>query len=163
MREDAQLDLRVVRRYEPVSGLCDERAPDLATELCANRDGLEVRIRRRQTAGRGDRLVEMRVEATVVTEEVGQRAEVGVEQLRQLAPLLDDLDDRVLVPDRAENARVRRVAGLAFATRRELELLEQDASDLLRRAEHELLARTLIGLRLRLLDAVGPPRGGLAH
>ena len=163
MREDAQLDLRVVRRHEPVSGLRDERAADLPAELGANRDGLEVRVRRRQTAGRGDRLVEMRVQAAVVAEEVGQRAEVRVEQLRQLAPLLDDLDDRVLVPDRAENARVRRVAGLALAPGRELELLEEDARELLRRAEHELLARKLVRLRLELLDAVGEPRGDLTH
>jgi hypothetical protein len=60
----------------------------------------------------------------------------------------------VLAADRAQDARVGRVAGLALAARRQLELLEQDPRDLLRRAEHELLARELVRLRLELLDPV---------
>ena len=94
---------------------------------------------------------------------VGQRAEVGVDQLRELAPLLDHADDLVLAADRAQDARVGRVAGLPLAAGRQLQLLEEDARDLLRRAEHELLARELVRLRLELLDAVGEPRGDLAH
>jgi hypothetical protein len=45
--EDAQLDLGVVRRDEPVAGLGDEGAPDLAPKLGADGDRLQVRIRRR--------------------------------------------------------------------------------------------------------------------
>ena len=81
----------------------------------------------------------------------------------QLAPLLDHGDDLVVVPDALQHARVGRVAGLALAARRQLELLEEDARDLLRRAEHELLARELVRVRLELLDAVGEARGDLAH
>ena len=69
----------------------------------------------------------------------------------------------MVVPDRAQDARVRRVAGLPLASRSELELLEQDARELLRRAEHELLARELVRLRLELLHAVCEPRGDLPH
>ena len=43
------------------------------------------------------------------------------------------------------------------------ELLEEDAPELHRRAEHELLARELVRARLELLDAVGEARGDLAH
>jgi hypothetical protein len=69
----------------------------------------------------------------------------------------------VLAADRAEHARVGRVAGLALPPRRQLELLEQDPRHLLRRTEHELLARELVRLRLELLDPVGKPRRDLAH
>ena len=68
VREDAQLDLRVVGRDEPVPLLGDERGADLAAELGADRDRLQVRVRRREPARRGDRLVEVRVQAAVVAE-----------------------------------------------------------------------------------------------
>jgi hypothetical protein len=93
----------------------------------------------------------------------GQRHEVRVEELRELAPLLDHGHDLVLGADRAQHLRVGRVAGLALAAGRELELLEQDAAELLRRAEHELLVRELVRARLELLDAVGEAGGDLAH
>ena len=96
-------------------------------------------------------------------DQLGERAEVGVEQLRVLAPLLDHADDLVLAADRAQDAGVRRVAGLALAARGQLQLLEQDPRDLLGRAELELLACQLVGLRLELLDPIGETGRDLAH
>ena len=78
----------------------------------------------------------------------GQRVEVGLGELGQLAPALDLGDDRVLVADRLQHARVGGEAGLAAALARELELVEQHAAELLRRADHELLARQLPDLAL---------------
>ena len=64
--EDPQLDLRVVGGEQDQVRLAGhERAADLAPELGADRDVLEVRIGRRQPAGRGDGLVERRVQPTV--------------------------------------------------------------------------------------------------
>ena len=80
----------------------------------------------------------------------GQRVEVGLGELGQLAVALDLGDDRVLVADRLQHAGVGAVAGLAAALARELELLEQDRAELLRRADHELLARELPDLALEL-------------
>ena len=51
----------------------------------------------------------------------GKRLEVGVEQLGELAPLLDRGDDRVLLAQAAQHAGVGRVAGLALARRLEAE------------------------------------------
>src|SRR5207248_11085764 len=99
----------------------------------------------------------------VVADEGRQRSEVRVDELRGLAPLLDHLDDLMLMADRAEHARVGRVARLSLAAGRQLELLEEDARELLRRADHELLARERERLRLELLDAVGEPRRDLPH
>ena len=163
VREDPQLDLRVVGREQLVPRLGDERGADLAAELGADRDRLQVRVRRREAAGRGDGLVDRRVQAPVLGDQARQRAEVRVQELRVLAPLLDHADDLVLAADRAQDARVGRVAGLALAAGREAELLEQDPADLLRRAEHELLARELVRPRLELLDPLAQPRGDLAH
>ena len=78
----------------------------------------------------------------------GQLLEVGLDELRQLAPALDLLDDRVLVADRLQHARVGREAGLAAALARQPELDEQHLGELLRRADHELLAGQLPDLAL---------------
>src|SRR5262249_41593704 len=59
--EDPQLDLRVVGRDQLVPRLGDEGRADLPPELRPDRDRLQVRARRRETAGRGDGLVERRV------------------------------------------------------------------------------------------------------
>jgi len=44
------------------------------------------------------------VEAVVRRDQLGQRAEIGVQELRVLAPFLDHRDDLVLASDRAEHA-----------------------------------------------------------
>ena len=154
VREDAELDLGVVGRDQLVPGPGDEGRADLTAELGPDRDRLQVRVAGREPAGRRDRLVEGRVQAAVLADQRRQRAEVRVDELRELAPLLDDRDDLVLLTDRPENARVGGVARLALAPGRERELLEEDPRDLLGRAEHELLARKLVRVRLELLDPV---------
>ena len=65
--------------------------------------------------------------------------------------------------DRAEHLRVGRVAGLPLAAGRELELLEEDPAQLLRRTEDELLAREVVGTRLELLDPVVQAGSDLPH
>ena len=112
----------------------------------------------------GDGLVDRRVEAAVpLVDQRRQRQEIGVEQLRQLAPLLDDGDERVVVADRPQDTGVGRVAGLALAPGGETELLEEDPGHLLGRAQLELLPGELEGLCLELLDALAEARGDLAH
>ena len=101
--------------------------------------------------------------AVALVDQPGERQEVGVEELRQLAPLLDDGDDRVVVADRAKHSRVGRVAGLALPAGGELELLEQDPRELLGRAELELLAGEVERGRLELLDPLREPGRDLPH
>ena len=90
------------------------------------------------------------MQAPVVADPGGQRVEVGLHELGQLAEALDLGDDLVLVADRLQHARVGREAGLAAALAREPELDEQHLGELLRRADHELLARELPDLALEL-------------
>ena len=78
----------------------------------------------------------------------GERVEVGLGELGQLAEALDLRDDLVLVADRLQHARVGREARLAAPLARQAELLEQDLAELLRRADDELLAGELPDLAL---------------
>ena len=107
--------------------------------------------------GRGVGLQERRVQPAVVADPGRQRVEVGLHELGQLAPALDLGDDLVLVADRLQHAGVGREAGLAAALARQAELDEQHLGELLRRADHELLARQVPDLALELLG-VDPDR-----
>ena len=155
VRKDPQLDLRVVGRDQLRAGLGDEAAADLAAELCADRDVLEIRIRARQPAGGRRSLVEGRVEsARLGGDQSRERVEVGALQLRQLPPGLDLSDDLVLVADRRQHAGVRREAGLAPALLAQAELVEEDPAELLGRADGELLAGELVDLALEPRDVL---------
>ena len=157
--EHAQLDLRVVDAQQHVAGLGDEAGADLAAGLGADRDVLQVRVDRREPARGGVDLQERRVDAPVGGDVGGQRVEVGLHELGELAEALDLGDDLVLGADRLQHARVGGEAGLAAALAREAELDEQHLGELLRRADHELLARELPDLALEL-GGVGADAGG---
>ena len=142
---------RVVDRDQHVAGLGDEAGADLAAGLRADRDVLQVRVDRGQPPGRGGGLLEASCAGARRRVDRGrQRVEVGLGELRQLAAALDLRDDRVLVADRLQHARVGREAGLAAALARQAELVEQHLGELLRRADHELLAGELPDLALEL-------------
>src|SRR5205814_3113550 len=94
----------------------DERGADLAAELGSDRDRLEIRARRRKAPRRGDGLVDRRVQTPcALVDQRRQRAEIGVEELGELTPLLDHRHELVLAADRSEDARGPRAAALAAA------------------------------------------------
>ncbi len=163
VREDAQLDLRVVGGQQPRARLGHERAADLAAQRRAHRDVLQVRVRAREPAGGRGRLRERRVDAAVGGDRRGQGDQVRGVQLRELAPALDDGHDRVQVADLREHPLVGRVAGLALAVGGQSEPLEQHLAELLRRADRERAAGQLVGLLLELGHLVGHPRGDLGQ
>jgi hypothetical protein len=94
----------------------------------------------------------------VVADPVGERVEVGLDELRELPEALDLGDDRCSSPDRLEHARVGAEAGLAAALAREAELLEQDRPSCWA-SDHELLAGVLPDLALELVG-LGADAGG---
>ena len=63
MRQQAQLDLRIIGGQQHVSRLRNERGANSASEFGANRNILQVRIRRRKPARRGSRLPERGMQA----------------------------------------------------------------------------------------------------
>ena len=85
----AQLDLRVVRRDQLVALRRDERRADASAFLGADRNVLQVRIVRRQPAGRSSRPARRWCARDAVSRvHVGrQRVGIGRLQLRELAPL----------------------------------------------------------------------------
>ena len=67
MRQQTQLDLRVVHRQKDASLACRKRRLDGTTQLRARRDVLQVRVARGQTPRCRDGLVVRSVHATVTT------------------------------------------------------------------------------------------------
>ena len=165
VREDPQLDLRVVGREQPEARLGDEGAADLAPELGADGDRLQVRIRGREPPRRGDGLVEGRCAGGRPPARSGSGS--GPRYVFRSFEYSRHSSITATIScssaDRAQHARVGRVAGLALAARGQAEHLEEDARHLLGRAEHELLAGELVRARLELLHPVGEPGGDLAH
>ena len=134
VRQDAQLDLRIVGRNQHVPGVRDERAADLASKLGANRDVLQVRVAAAQPAGRRHRLVETRVDATGLrVHELGERVDVGAFQLLERPPFKNQ--PWQLVPKRELfehfDRRRRRSCLARPLERRQLELLEENLGELL--------------------------------
>ena len=126
-----------------------ERAPDPPPERGADRDVLEVRVRRGQPAGRCDGLVERRVEAAVGRQEHRQRLDIRRPQLRVDAPFEELVDHRVRRSKVLEHRGVGREARLRSPALRQVELEEEDLLELLRAAEIELVADVVVDLRLR--------------
>ena len=128
----------------------DECAPDLAAKLGADRDVLQVRIRAAQTSGRRDRLVEAGMHAAGLrVDHHRQRVDVRALQLVQRAPLEDEprqfVRERQLLEHFGGRRKRARLAG--FLRRRQIELLEQDSPELLRRVDVEFLAGQLVDPR----------------
>ena len=142
MREDPQLDLRIIGRQELPAGLArDERLADLAAVLGAHRDILQVGVARAQPPGRGDALVERGVNPAVVgMHEPGQRVQVRALELRELAMLQEQGGKRVL-----EGQLFQNVLGRALLA----------AGRLLQRGQFQLVEEHLAKLGPRV-DVEGP-------
>ena len=83
----------------------------------------------------------------------GQRVDVRALQLGELAPLEDQLDDRVLTTKRLERVGVGAASGLGLATACEAEIVVEESRQLLRAARVERVARGVLHLALDLGDA----------
>ncbi len=105
--------------------------------------------------GRGDGLVERRVEPPVRCDEARQRLDVRRAELGVRPPLEEAVDHRVGRPELLEDRRIGRVAGLRPLALRQVELEEQDLLELLRAAEVELVADARVDLALEPVD-LGP-------
>ena len=137
VRQQPQLDLRIVggdqhriiEEPELRAVIGDERAPHAPPQLGADRDVLQVRIGRREAAGRRDRLVERRVDAPGARIDLQrQRVDVGRLQLGQGPVLQDQVDDRVLVAQCSPAPRNRRRSRSSCAVRRAVPALRRGAA-----------------------------------
>ena len=122
MREHAQLDLAVIGRDDLVARRRDEGGADLAPGLRADRDVLQVRIRRGQPARRrrGERVARCAPASVSRMHVLLQRVGIGRFQLRELAPFENLLRQLVArLRQFVENvARRRPLARTASSSRR---------------------------------------------
>ena len=164
VRHDAHFDLRVVGGDQALVALAgDERRSNLAAELGAHRDVLQVRLGRRQTAGRGDGLVERRVNSPVLADGLDQPLDGRLHLLR-LAERHQPLQERVIVGlgQVLQLLGGGGVARLRLLGLRHAQLVEKHLLQLFRRPQIQLRpvddpARRVLGrgLRLRRLVAQG--------
>ena len=152
VRQDAQLDLAVVRAQEPPARPRNERLADFRAERRADGDVLQIGIDRRQTPGRGHRLIEGRVQAPVLAERRRQRIEVRRLELHQLAVLEHFRGQRVLLRQLFEHFLIGGRTRLAALQDWELQLLVQDFGELLIRRRQEFLTGQIGDLAEQLVD-----------
>ena len=136
-----QLDLRIVGgKDHKIRAARHESAPDLASLLGTDRNVLQVRIVRGEAAGRGEELVEGRVDAPGAGKDgFGEGVDVGAFQLRGLAVGKHIAHDLMLGGKSGEGLLVGLIlSGLGlFGFVVEAESFEEDLADLLRRIEVE--------------------------
>ena len=127
VRQDAQLDLAVVRRHQGVPPLRNEGVPDLAAEGGSNRNVLQVWIGGAEAPRCRHRLLEGGVHTAVALHELRQRLHVGALELRDGAPLHSDPNDRMLPLDLLQHARIGRPgARLRLLPLRKVELHKEE-------------------------------------
>ena len=148
MGEDAQLDLGIVERDERLALIGHERLTDAAAFLGADRDVLQVRVRRGQAPGVGARdriggVHAARLRVDVLLKRVG----VGGLQLRQLAPIKHAAGQIMLRREVLKNIGPGRVlARLPFLAARQAHFVKEDVTQLRGRTHVELFARKLMDL-----------------
>jgi len=155
---DPQLDLGVIGRHETPAGRGDERPPDLLPLLGADGNVLEVGIGAGQAAGGRDSLVERGVQtACRGIDQRRQRVHVSGLEFGQLPVVQDAGGQRVQRGQRLQHLDPGgvRLGLLRLLGRGELELVEQNLAELLRRVDIELLAGQRKDFLLQLDDPAG--------
>ncbi len=147
MRQDAQLDLRVIGGEQRPAGLGDERGANLAAQLGAHGDVLQIGVGGAEAAGGRAGLAEARVQAAGGgIDQLGQRVDVGGFELGDFAVFEDSCAAvRAAAPARSStSAAVERArARLRLRDRAEIHFIEEDFGELLRRIDVEFGAGEL--------------------
>ena len=153
MRQNPQLDLRIIRRQQPAVLVGDKCPPDFLAEVGADRYVLQIRIATAQPPRRGNSLVVRRMHPPGLFVNLQrQRVDVGRLQFRQLTVIDDPVRQFVLARQFLHHAHVGRGPGLGLLDNPQLQLLEQDHPQLLRRIDVERLPRQRIDFVLQLLQ-----------
>ncbi len=156
VRHDPHLDLAVVGGHQLGIAVADhESVADLPAGVGANRDVLQVRLRRREPARGGDGLVERGVDAGIGGDRRQQPVDGDLEP-RDVAVHQQVLQERMpgLVEQRLQRVGIGGVAGLGLLGLRHLQLVEQHHLKLFGRAEIDLLADHRVGGLGRVPDLV---------
>ena len=109
MREQAQLDLRVVHRQKDAPLARRKRRLDGTTQLRARRNVLQIGVARRQTARRRNGLVVRGVHATIAATQRTQRVQIGRLDLGLLTPVQDQAHNLVVTGKVGQHLGVGRI------------------------------------------------------
>ena len=150
--EQPQLDLRIVGRHQLVAGRGDEGAADLAAVLGAHRNVLQVRLGRRQPAGRGrgQRVGGVDAVGLRIARRSAARRYRSISASRPAASRGSCCGNSWPCSASSSSTlrRGRPRAGLGLRAAGQAHLAEQDVAELLRAAEIERLAGELLDLGL---------------
>src|SRR2546422_5907128 len=137
MRQDAELDLRIIGRQQDIAGAAGDEGPaNFLSDFRPYRDVLQVRVGRGEPAGGGDGLVKARVHAMGLrVDQQRQGIDVSAFELAELTKLQDLWKDGVLVAQALEDRRVCRVAALGLPAAWEIQVFNQKSGQLLRRGD----------------------------
>ena len=126
MRQHTQLDLRIVRVDQHMVVIRrNEHAAQFAPQLGTHRDILQIRVGRRQAAGRRDRLLEMRVDAAILrADDLEQSLDIGAFELAQLPVFQNARHDRVIVCNALEHLDIGRVPGFCLFRRGQMQFFK---------------------------------------
>ena len=154
MREDAQLDLRIIRRKKLVTRGGDERGANLAAKFRANGNILQIWIGGAEAARRGAGLREARMQAAGDgMDQAGQHVGISGFEFGELAIFDDFLGQLVHGCEFFENVGGRGARFGATAARRlQLEFVEEDFGELLRRIDIEFHSGVTVDRFFQLAD-----------
>ena len=149
MRQQPELDLRIIRRQQHMAVIGDKGGADLAAFLGPDRNILQIGIVGRQPAGRGDGLRIGGVNAFCLRVDLAdQRVGIGTLELGKLPPVqYPGGQIMALRGQPLEHIGAGRVgAGLALLAARQRHFVEQHFAKLLGRADVEVTPGELVNL-----------------
>ena len=159
MGHDAEFDLRVVRREEgAIFVVGNECFTDLTSQFVADRDILEIRIRRTQAAGSRDGLVERGVDlACFRINQFGKGIYIGTQQFFQSAIFQQLAYHRVFGTHFFQNIFARTVTACfcLFGFLFDLEMFEKDFAHLFAGIDIEFDSCQFVNLFFQIVECGG--------
>ena len=153
MCQNTQFNLRIVRADQNMLRVRSaERLAQAAAGFLANRDVLQIRLGTADPSRSGDRLLEMRADFTVLTDQRLHTLDIGGIELCQITILQHRLDDRMLISDFFQNIGARAVTALSFFTRRQFQSFKEHITELIRGLDIETTTRVRVYFFLQLVS-----------
>ena len=150
--QHAQFNLRIIGVHEHPAGARDEIAPQLAPQLRAHGNVLQIRLRGTDAAGARFGLVEAGMDAAIRADHLEQAVAVCGFELGKRAVIEYLLHGGVVVSQALEDFRICGIARLRLFAVRQAKLHKERITELLRRIDVELIADGCIDLRLQAID-----------
>ena len=152
VRQHTQFNLRIVRVDQHPAGTREEEAAQLAPQLRAHRDILQIRLRGADAARTGFRLVKAGMNPAVRANHFQKAIAVGGFQLGQGAVIEHLLHRRMLIAQAFQHLRVGGVARFCLFPMGKAQLHKESVTQLLGGIDVELITDGLVNLLLQALN-----------